>query len=503
VPAADRIPRIAIIGGGLSAWMAAAAFANAFRRRAGAITLVDISPSQSVQADEASLPTIRAFNAKLGISEDQFIRRAKAIFSLGTEFKGWTGPGTSFIHGFGRIGTGVGDVGFHHCWFRLRECGDAGKLEDYSLAAVAASLGRFRRPADDAGSVLSSYSYAFRFDGERYCELLREISLANGVERTEAKSIDVRLNGEDGSIAAVGMDGGTAIEADLYLDCTGAEGLLIERALHAGFERWSAWLPCDRLLSVRSEADGDESLLTRVAAHPGGWRLQVSARERETTAFVYSSAFTTDAEAEAEFASHVPPSAAHRAQISEFRNGRRKKFWVKNCVALGGAAGFLEPLESTRVHLLQSEISRLLALVPAGAAMQACAEEYNRLMTAEYDQVRDFLILHYCANGVGASPLWDHCRAMPLPDSLAYAIDLFKSRGRVTADTGDVFFLPSWLSLFVGLGVLPRRHHPFADGLSAERLAQQLGLMRSTIRQAAQSMPTHGAFLAQIAQHRT
>ena len=479
--------------------MAAAAFANAFRHRAGSITLVDIAQTPPAPADEASLPSIRTFNATLGIPEDEFIRKTKAVFTLGTEFGNWSGPGTSFVHAFGRLGTGVDDVGFHHCWFRLRQLGDAGKLEDYSLAAVAASLGHFARPASDASSVLSSYSYAFRFDSERYRELLRE--LAGGVVRKEAKRVEVRLNGEDGSIAALVIDGETAIEADLYLDCSGADGLLIEQALHAGYESWSAWLPCDRLLSVRSEITGDTPLLTRVTAHSDGWRFQVSARETATTGFVYSSGFTANDEARTQFESQLPPRLAHTARDSKFRNGRRSRFWIKNCVALGDAAGFLEPLESTRIHLVQSQISRLLALLPAGAAMQASADEYNRLMTAEYEQIRDFLILHYCANGAGSSPLWDHCRA--LPDSLAYAIELFKSRGRVMADTGDVFFLPSWLSLFVGLGIQPQRHHPFADGLNEERLTEQLANMRKTIRQAAQSMPTHGAFLAQIAERRT
>jgi tryptophan halogenase len=485
----ERLPSIAIVGGGMAAWMTAAALANAFKGR-GHITVTETPQPASVAFDEGAIPTIRGFNTSLGIAEDDFIRETGAVFSLGTEFRGWAGADSAFFHPYGQIGTGIGSVGFHHCWFRLRKLGLADALGEYSLAAVAASLGRFARPAADASSVLSSYSYGFHFEAAKYTAMLRAYALARGVTVKSCKTVDAVLRGDDGFIDYLVLDKSEELQADLYVDCSGAFGALIERALRTGFEDWSHWLPCNR--AIVCDSAGGTAPMTQIAARDAGWQWRIPMQHRTSHGLVYCSRFTDDWAARNALLGQIGAPPAAEPVLAQFTNGRRKKLWNKNCVAIGEAAVFLEPLESTSVHLVQSGIARLLQLLPAGRFDPAVADEYNRLTTAEFEGIRDFLVLHYCANNAGPSPLWEYCRTMSVPDSLAYKIEMFRSRGRVPLHAEEVFYLPAWLSVLVGLGIEPLRHHPFADGIELETLKKQTRLIRTVVRQAAESLPRAG-----------
>lgn len=469
-----RLPKVAIVGGGVAGWMAAAALGHAYKERAADITLID-APVNELPVSSA-LPTLRGFLERLGIGEAEFLKRTGALVSLGTKFIGWGAPDQSFFHPFGSYGTSIGTVGFHHCWLRLRALGDETALAEYSLACAAAARGRFAFPAKNSSSVLSSFSYGYHFDGALYAKMLREYALARGVNHHTGAFASAVLRGDDGFIEKLQMQDGSEISADLYIDCS--DGLLIEQALQTGYEDWSRWLPCNRALVGPSREKSQP--FTQVTARENGWQGQ----DALATGQVYCESFAPAAD---DF-----PGAVRFS----FANGRRKQFWNKNCVALGAAAGFLEPLEGTTLHLIQNGIARLIQLLPAPLGDPATRMEYERLLGAEHRQIRDFLILHYHANGRHGQPFWDHCRAMEIPESLAYRIALFRSRGRVVVEGGEIFSLPNWLSLFDGLALVPRRHHPFADAIPLDDLRQRMQAIRTAIRQAAEFMPTYGNFLA-------
>jgi tryptophan halogenase len=471
-----HLPKIAIVGGGTASWMAAAALSHAYKERAVDITLID-APTNELPISSA-LPTLRRFHERLRIGEADFLKRTSALPTLGTKFIGWGIPGQSFFHPFGSYGTSIGTVGFHHCWLRLRAQGDKTALADYCLACVAATQGRFAFPAQDANSVLSSFSYGYHFDGALYAGMLREYALARGVNHPGHMLVRAILHGEDGYIEKLELEG-AEVSADLYIDCS--DGLLIEQLLQTGYEDWSRWLPCNRGLVSGTQETRALQPFTCVTACDNGWRWQDNAVRGR----VYCEEFTTDHD-------------EHFAEAARFSfvNGRRKVFWNKNCVALGAAAGFLEPLEGTTLHLIQNGIARLIQLLPAPLGDPATRAEYDRLLGAEYRQIRDFLILHYHANGREGQPFWDHCRRVEIPESLAYRIALFRSRGRVAVDDEEIFFLPNWLSIFNGLGIAPRRYHPFADGRQIGDLRRDMQTVRAAIRQAAETMPTYEDFVA-------
>lgn len=470
-----HLPKIAIVGGGIAGGMAAAALGHAYKDHASDITLVE-APTNELPVSTA-LPTLRGFHKRLGIGEADFLTRTGALPTLGTKFIGWGGPGQSFFHPFGSYGTSIGTVGFHHCWLRLRALGDETALADYCLAAAAAARGRFAFPAKDASSVLSSFSYGSHFDGVRYTGMLHDYALARGVNHSGRALARAVLRGEDGFIEKLMLEDGGAISADLYIDCS--DGLLIEQALQTGYEDWSRWLPCNRALVSR--ATENPQPFTRVAACANGWQWQ----DNVAKGGIWCDSFGGD----------TAETFSDAARFS-FVNGRRKAFWNKNCVALGAAAGFLEPLESTALHLAQNGIARLIQLLPAPTGDPATRAEYDRLMGDQYRQIRDFLILHYHANGRKGQPFWDHCRRVEIPESLAYRIALFRSRGRVVVEGDEIFSLPNWLSIFDGLGIAPRRHHPFADGLQIDDLRQCTQAIRTTIRNAAEAMPDYSDFVA-------
>jgi tryptophan halogenase len=482
---------IVVAGGGTAGWMAAAALAR-FVPQEWRIRLVESEAIGTVGVGEATIPQIRMFNAALGIDEAEFLRATGGTIKLGIEFVGWNGEDSRYIHAFGTVGRGLGLIGFHHYWLRARAQGKALPLGAYALNHEAA-LGHKAGHVDGQGPV-PAMPYAYHFDAALYAGFLRGYAEERGVARSEGRIIDVEVR--DGAIHALRLDDGGSIEGDLFVDCSGFRGLLMEK-LGVGYEDWTEWLPCDRALAVPSARTTPLLPYTRATVRPAGWQWRIPLQRRTGNGYVYSSAHVSDDEAAATLLANLDGEALGEPRPLRFTTGKRRAFWQGNCVALGLASGFLEPLESTSIHLVQSGVARLLQFLPAGHIADADRDEYNRLTHFEYDRIRDFLVLHYHAN-TRPEPLWQACRAMALPDELARKLALFRASGRVSRLEDELFAEPGWLQVMLGQGVAPEAWHPFADQLSDAELHGFLGTVRTVVERAAAAMPEHSEFLRRI-----
>jgi tryptophan halogenase len=489
------LDRIVIVGGGTAGWMTAAALATLVGRPGLNIRLVESEEIGTVGVGEATIPHIRSFNQRLGLDEDAFMARTRATFKLGIEFRDWGQLGDSYIHPFGAYGRSIDRVGFHHHWLRLRRAGAAADIHDYSLPVVAARMGRFTRPDADPRSILSTFSYAFQFDAGLYAAYLREHAEARGVVRTEGKVADVELDPDSGHIRSVTLERGERIDGDLFIDCSGFRGLLIEGALKAGYEDWTQWLPCDRAVAVPCDTVEPATPYTRATALEAGWSWRIPLQHRVGNGYVYSSAFLPDDQAVERLLGRLEGPARAEPRMLRFTTGRRRRQWLGNCVAIGLSSGFLEPLESTSIHLIQAAITTLVELFPDRAFDPADAEEFNRVMDLEYDRIRDFLVLHYKATRRDDTPFWDHCRTMAVPDSLTEKMALFRERGVVARYRDGLFLEPSWLAVYFGQGIEPDTWDPLSDRAPDGALADALETLRTSIQRAAAAMPSHDAFV--------
>ncbi len=492
----DHIRDIVILGGGTAGWMTAAALARVFastQADAPRVRLIESEEIGTVGVGESTIPTLRNFNLLLGADEAEFMRRTHATFKLGIEFRDWGRIGDSYIHSFGTYGRPLGGVPFHHHWLRLQALGEENPIDAYSLPITAAHLGRFGRPPE-AASV--SFPYAFQFDAALYATYLRSYAEARGVIRTEGKVVDVGLRSADGFIESLTLADGARIEGDLFIDCSGFRGVLIQQALKTGYEDWTQWLPCDRSVVATCESAGAAEPFTRATASEAGWRWRIPLQHRVGNGYVYCSEYLGDAEAADAFLSRLEGKPLAEPRILRFVTGRRKKQWHKNCVAIGLSAGFLEPLESTSIGLIILAIFNLIQLFPDRGFDPAEAEEFNRLMDMEFERVRDFLILHYFLTSRDDTPFWNRCRTMSIPDSLRHKMELFGERGLIIANADAFFGEPSWLSVCIGQNLVPRRYDPLGDTVDADEVRRRLGALRQTIRRTAQAMPPHDVFLA-------
>jgi tryptophan halogenase len=491
----NRIRSVVVVGGGTAGWMSAALLARALGDTVS-IRLVESEEIGTVGVGEATIPQIRNFNAFLGLDENAFLAATQGTIKLGIEFVGWRSPGQSYIHAFGDIGRPLGAVPFHHYWLAGRRKGDDQSLWDYSLNARAAFAGRFDRAVRRAGGPPEPLTYAFQFDAALYARFLRTHAERLGVVRTEGKILSTALREPDGFVASVTLESGEVVEGDFFIDCSGFRGVLIEQALKTGYEDWSDLLPCDRAVAVPTANVGPPRPYTQAIARPAGWQWRIPLQHRTGNGHVFCSRFVGEDEAVAQLMSNLEGEPLAEPRTLKFITGRRKRFWNRNVLALGLASGFMEPLESTSIHLIQSGLSRLLNLFPDRAFAQRDIDEYNRQTGQEFERIRDFLVLHYWANQ-RQEPFWKACREMAVPAELTRKVELFRTHGRLFREPDDLFLEGSWLQVLVGQGVLPEAHHPMTSQLTDDQLRGFLDDLRRITADGAASLPAHGDFIRQ------
>jgi tryptophan halogenase len=492
----ERIRDIVIVGGGTAGWMTAAALAKVLKGAYG-IRLVESDEIGIVGVGEATIPMIKLYNAALELDENAFVRETKGSFKLGIEFRDWGRIGDSYIHGFGKIGQDLGLVGFHHYWLKMHQAGRAAPLEDYSINTVACRADKFMRAMPDRpSSPFADIAYAYHFDAGLYARFLRGYAEALGVRRTEGKVVDVQLHGESGFVESIQLESGERIGGQLFIDCSGFRGLLIEQALKTGYTDWSHWLPCDRAVAVPCENAGPTTPYTRCTARAAGWQWRIPLQHRIGNGYVFSSRFIGEDEATADVLSHLDGQPLAEPRVLRFTAGKRNRAWNRNVYAIGLSSGFLEPLESTSIHLIQSSIARLTAFFPHAGFDQADIDEANAQAHFEIDRIRDFLVLHYKATERDDTPFWTHCRTMDIPESLQRRIDLFRANGRVFREGNEMFAEVNWLQVLLGQRIMPIGYHPLVDVYPEEKIAAYLANVREVIGKCVQAMPTHDAFIA-------
>ncbi len=488
-----RVRTIVIVGGGTAGWTVAAVLSRILKRTYCEIRLIDVPEPDLDVLSEATNPAFQRLRGLLGIDEGDLVRRTGATFNLGQEFRDWGQVGGRYFHTFGSSGARLEAVPFHHYWLRLRESGDDSSIEEYSPATQLAKRARFAPPVPDQRSVLSLYSYAYHFSANRLATYLGEYAQARGAQRIVGHVKQVRLRGDDGFIEALVLDDGARIEADLYIDCSGHHGTLARQAVGVGFEDWSQWLPCDRAVAVSCEGLEDAPPYSQAIASSAGWTWRTPLQRQLACSQVFCSRFLSEDAATGALLDALPRPALGEPQLLRLAAGRPQKFWTRNCVWIPGGA--LEPLESIRLHLVQTGVSRLLTTFPDQRFNPCDAEEYNRLTIAEHERIRDFLILHYWATTRRDSPFWEYCRSMQVPDTLRHKVELFRSSGRVSLSDDEHFGEESWVSVLLGQGVIPQSYDPLADVVNIEEVKSVFSRMRSTIHDAAGTVPTHRQFM--------
>jgi len=492
-----RVRKVVIVGGGTAGWMVAAAFSKVLGPAGMVIELVESEEIGTVGVGEATIPQLLHFNQLLELDENEFVRATQATYKLGIEFVDWRRIGDRYIHPFGSYGIAMLGVDFQHFWLKGRRLGEMAPLDAYSIAAVAARQGRFLRPIpDQTRSPLSKISYAFQFDAALYARYLRRYAEARGVLRTEGRIVDVHLAGERGLVEAVSLSDGRRIKGELFIDCSGFRGLLIEQTLRSGYEDWSGWLPCDRAVAVPCARIEDPIPYTRATARPAGWQWRIPLQHRTGNGYVYSSRCVSDDEAAATLLANLDGEPLAEPRVLRFTGGHRRRPWVGNVVSMGLASGFLEPLESTSIHMVQSAIARLLTLFPSARFEQPEIDEYNRQTILEYVNVRDFLVLHYKATERHDTSFWNHCRALSPPVGLERKLKLYSTNGRIVRDKDELFTETSWLAVMAGQGIEAAGYHPVVDLIGDGETLARLADVRAVNQRAASLMPRHVDFLA-------
>lgn len=482
--------RIIIVGGGTAGWMAAAALARFTDRD---ITLVESDTIGTVGVGEATIPQIRLFNSGLGIDEAEFLRETKGSFKLGIEFAGWAGEGRSYMHAFGNVGHHVGLLPFHHYWLRAQAEGMAKPLEAYSLNEIAGHALKMQMWRPEPGQAAPDMPWAYHFDAGLYAAYLRRYCEALGVKRIEGLVDNVVE--QDGEIASVSLKDGPSIAGDFFIDCSGFRSLLLGDALGTEFTDWTHWLPCDRAVAMPCKTKGDFTSYTRATARKAGWQWRIPLQHRIGNGHVYCSEFMSDDEALEILLDNLDGEPLAEPNQLKFTTGTRTQHWVGNCLALGLSAGFMEPLESTSIHLIQSSLARFLQMLPGEKCDPSMVAEFNRQTTFEWERIRDFLILHYRANGREGQPFWDRCRSMELPETLTAKIEQFRSTGFIHREHEELFTEQGWLQVFIGQDVIPNSWNPIADAMPVKDLAAMLERIEHRNAQLVEQMPGHVEFL--------
>jgi tryptophan halogenase len=493
------IQDVVIVGGGTAGWMTAAALSTVLRGRYR-IRVVESDDIGTVGVGEATIPMIQRFNRIVGIDENEFMRETQGSFKLGIEFVNWGRLGDRYMHGFGRIGQDLWTVPFEQYWHRLRALGKARPLEEYSITRMAAKANKFMPPRLDVeNSPLREIAYAYHFDAGLYARYLRRLSESRGVQRTEGKITHATRRSEGalaGHVDAVVLESGERIAGDLFIDCSGFRGLLIEQTLQTGYEDWTHWLPCDRALAVPCESVSPLTPYTRATAHRAGWQWRIPLQHRTGNGHVYSSAHVSDDEAAATLLAHLDGKPLAEPRLIKFRTGMRRLAWHHNVVAIGLASGFLEPLESTSIHLIQSSIQQLIDFFPDAGFNPVDIEEFNRQSRFHYERIRDFVILHYHVNQRDDSTFWQDCARMQVPQALKDKIDLYQAHGRLFRFNNELFTEVGWLQVMEGQNLRPARHHPLAALQDVRDTEEYLENVRAVIGKCVDVMPDHAAYIA-------
>ena len=490
----QAIKNIVIVGGGTAGWMTAAALSKVLGSQIN-ITLIESEHIGTIGVGEATIPQIGIFNGVLGINEDDFVKYTKATFKLGIEFVNWSQMGSSYIHPFSKFGTDIDNLPFHHYWQKLFLLGKVPDIGAYSLNVQACHANRFTRPPSIANSPLSKIAYAFHFDAGLYANYLREYAETGGVKRIEGIVENVRQNSDTGFIEAVQLKSSEVIEGDLFFDCTGFRGLLIEQTLKVGYQNWSHYLPCNSAITVPSVKLDHCPPYTRATALPAGWQWRIPLQHRTGNGHVYSNDFMPDNEAESLLFDNIEGETIGDSRLIRFTTGRRNQFWHKNCVAIGLSSGFLEPLESTSIHLIQNAVAKFLGLFPTKVFNQTVIDKYNQQMAQEFSGIRDFLILHYKATERTDSQFWNYCRTMAVPDSVLEKIDLYQSGSRVYRENNELFDETSWIAVLHGQGIKAHGYNPIIDSVPTDVLLKRVNGIQNVIDKCLEIMPKHSDFI--------
>jgi len=496
--------RVVIVGGGTAGWMSAAGIRRRLETKDYTVTLIESDEIGTIGVGEATLPHIKTFNDMLGIDEAQFMRETRATFKLGIQFRDWNQSGDCYIHPFGAFGEPWGGVEFQHHWLKAQQAGHQSfSIQDFSYSVVAARSNVFEFPNEDSKSIRSTYSYAYHFDAGLYAGYLRSWAIERGVRRIEGQVSDVSRHPTTGDLEALTLKSGEHVAGDLFIDCSGFRSLLLGSVMGVAWQDWTHWLPCDRALAVPCKRVGALTPYTRATARPAGWMWRIPLQHRTGNGYIFSSQFIKDGEACDTLLSGLDGAAQGQPRLLRFSPGRRERAWSGNCVAIGLASGFLEPLESTSIYLIQAAVTDLVSLMPKPRSVGVdarLANEFNRLNEMQYERIRDFLILHYSANRRVGEPLWDYARSMPLPDSLVHKLQLFRSRAALPNHQYGLFARDSWLAVLVGQGIVATGYDRLADAFPLSVLEERLSEFRSRIQTNVDAMTSHDAFIANYAQ---
>jgi tryptophan halogenase len=488
--APSGVRKVVIAGGGTAGWMAAALLGKTLGRTLD-IRLVESDEIGTVGVGEATIPTLLTFHRLLELNEQEFMAAVQGTFKLGILFASWRNLGEDYIHSFGETGRDHWTAGFQHFWLKSRRLGWEYDYGDFCLELKAARENRF------AHLPKGGMNYAYHLDAGLYARFLRKYSEGCGVRRIEGRIDDVATNPETGYIESLRLASGEVVEGDLFIDCTGFRGLLIDQVLGVGYEDWSHWLPCDRAVAVQTEKTGPAVPYTRSTARAAGWQWRIPLQHRVGNGIVYSSRYWSDDEARETLLANVEGATLTEPRVIRFRPGQRPRTWAKNCIALGLASGFIEPLESTSIHLIQRGLIRLLQLFPAAGIRQPDIDEYNRQTRFELENIRDFIVLHYHVTNRTDTRFWRHCRAMEIPESLAHRIALFRESGRVFKVPNELFGENSWTQVMLGQGIEPAQYHPIVDVMPEEELARFLRSIKSSVDETVARLPEHERYVRQ------
>ena len=483
-----KVERVVIVGGGTAGWMAATALGKLIGKNIK-ITLIESDEIATVGVGEATIPPLLTFHQLLDIKEEEFMAAVQGTFKLGINFENWRNVKEDYFHSFGFTGKDCWAGGFQHFWLKGLEKGLSGDYGEYCLELQAAKASKFAHLPN------AQLNYAYHMDAGLYAKFLRKIAEHGGPLQTHAERSHVSTDADTDFIESVTLMSGEVVAGDLFIDCSGFRGLLIEQTLHTGYEDWSHWLPCDSAVAVQTKSVGPAVPYTRSIAHPFGWQWRIPLQHRVGNGLVFCSRYLSDEDAKKTLLQNVEGEPINEPRIIKFRAGQRLKHWNKNCVALGLASGFIEPLESTSIHLIQKGIIRLIQLFPVNGVEQADIDEFNKQSKFETDNIRDFIILHYHVTNRTDSRFWNYCRNMPVPESLAHRIELYRKTGKVFKVQTELFGENSWNQVMLGQGIMPEGHHAIADMLTDEELKDFLDAHRSPIKRVLSQMPSHHDFI--------